>query len=238
MASYEEWPKHFLYMSAPKINALFEQISARDLKGLAKSVTVDLRVVKAEFDPGALSRETIYSRLKVVLKHLDHQGVIGTVDEPNSYLSSRLAMKFGINNRSLGQFSVTAADDGDPSTELAWFAGTTETTDLGLNGSLQNMIGLPSDHVALSNSMTSTALDSIYKHLGLTGTPGDPEFAANLAYLPLWAVESAVDRSLTSPYVPTQNVEFVAKRLIWGESRTSPGRRVGLATPLYVALVD
>jgi hypothetical protein len=54
--------------------------------------------------------------------------------------------------------------------------------------------------------------------------------------LQLRAVELATE--LTEARGATQMLEFVAKRLIWGEGQSSGRKMVMLGTPLYVAAGD
>ncbi|WP_416351752.1 DUF7019 family protein [Streptomyces rochei] len=47
-----------------------------------------------------------------------------------------------------------------------------------------------------------------------------------------------VERAVARLRWPAQNVEFVAKRLLHGESPDGTGTSVLLGTPLYAAVVD
>ena len=82
--AFRAWPKHFVYLSPPKIDSLFGQIASKDLRSIARSVTVDLKVLKAEFGPASPRPETVYSRLRVVLEYLDRHTMIGSIDEPGA----------------------------------------------------------------------------------------------------------------------------------------------------------
>jgi hypothetical protein len=229
---FDMWPKHFVYLSPPKINALFEQIPTRDLRGIAKKVTVDLKVLKAELGPAANRPDTIYSRLKVVLEHLERKSMIGSVDYPAQYFGvANMPMRWGPYQNLYG--SVV---DESP---LVWFAGETTTTSLGLGGSVNHIAGYGGDAPTHSHSATPILISALHNALDLPPPHFPDHFipteAEQSAESELWSVELANSESRGT----SQPLEFVAKRLLWGAAALKPSmEHVLLGTPLYVALAN
>jgi hypothetical protein len=131
--AFRDWPKHFVYLSPPKIDSLFGQIASKDLRSIARSVTVDLKVLKAEFGPATARPETVYSRLRVVLEYLDRQTMIGSIDEPGAYFAGRIPMRWGPYQRS--------SDPAGLPSGIVYFGGQTANTTIGLGGSVEHMFG-------------------------------------------------------------------------------------------------
>jgi hypothetical protein len=218
---FDVWPKNFVYLSPNKIDSLFEQIPQKDIKSIAKKVTVDLKLVKAEFGPSAQLGETIYSRLKVVIAYLERQGRIGSIDQPGDYFRELMPMRWGPFVRS----------------SVVWFACETDSTVVGLGGSKENIVGSVRDSVTFRSASVDVYLFEAIEHE--IEQLGEKPPAA---YLPLQhqadsllsAVEDISGRSQFR--VVGQNLEFVARRILWGESRKgTPHEHVLLGTPLYVA---
>lgn len=88
------WPKHFLYLSPAKIDSIYYQIDQATLRGLAKTLTLDLEIIKAEVSSAA-PPDTTYSLLKVVLGFLERECLVGSIDYPGAYFSGSLAVRWG-----------------------------------------------------------------------------------------------------------------------------------------------
>jgi hypothetical protein len=68
------------------------QIPDKALARIAATLTVDLKVVRAELREKEKER-TLYSELELVERYLDEEGVVGTVDEPRQYFRGELRMR-------------------------------------------------------------------------------------------------------------------------------------------------
>ncbi|GAA1890978.1 DUF7019 family protein [Actinomadura bangladeshensis] len=218
------WPKHFLYFSPEKVEALYAQITMRERRKLAGQLEVDLKLVKGSISFEA-APETFYSKLRLVLGHLDRENAVGSIQEPAQYVAGRLPMRWG----------TLGAVDG----AVVFFAGESGDRVLGLGGSSGNVVGEPSGMESRrSGSNAPAMLDALR-----SADPASPSDALAIRLLrgsesagsawELDALETAVD---VLPGV-VQEVEFVARRLLEGVSRDG-NRKVLLGTPLYVALAD
>ena len=224
--TFGKWPKHFLYISPTKIDALFGQIDQSLVKRIAKKLTIDLKVLKAELST-TVPDDTVYARLRVILTYLDQRSLIGSMDYPGSYLAGSLQMKWG---------PFVRWNETPDKAKLVYFGGATAETIIGLGGSREHVFGNVGGSVAHSHSATPEILRVLQKDLGMRlwheVVDGPDE---NLAL-------TAVEIASSEMEGPLQPVEFVAKRLLWGDAKGHYGfygrRRVLLATPLYVALDD
>jgi hypothetical protein len=217
------WPKHFLYFSPAKVEALFAQITMRERRRIAHRLELDLKLIKGEISY-TTTPENFYGKLRMVLDHLDSENAIGSVREPAQYLAGRLPMTWG---------TLGPVDSG-----VVFFSAELDDCSLGLGGSSSNVVGEYSDVVRRSGSNLPAMLDVLravdpnsrqdaltVRLLGANAGDGDA--------WELDAVKDAVD----AQYGVTQDVEFVARRLLEGVSRTGD-RKIVLGSPLYVALSD
>jgi hypothetical protein len=223
----EAWPKHFLYLSVEKIESLYAQLTTRERRKIAQQIEVNLQLVKGSIS-FEQTPESLYAKLRLVLAHLRREQAVGSVDVPVQYVAGALPMAWG---------TFGAAEAGVTADVVLFVAGN-EDFSLMLGGSLGNVVGERIEGARKSGSHAPSLLDALR-----TADHDSPEDL--LAVRMLRGHESqAVDWELdliekgvnTLPGV-TQQVEFVARRLIEGVSRDGE-RRILLASPLYVALVD
>jgi hypothetical protein len=224
----DNWPKHFLYLSPTKIDSIFYQIDQGSLRSIAKKLTIDLKVVKAEVSSAARP-DTIYSRLKVVLSYLERQSLIGSIDQPGSYFAGSLLMRWG---------PYIGWRETPEQSKLVYFGGATKETILGLGGSIEHVFGNIGSSVSDSHSSSPSMLRALLKDLGLRlhGEISE-EYREEDEDEALTAVEVAS----SGMEGPLQPVEFVAKRLLWGDAKSwwgLRGERTLLGSPIYAALDD
>jgi len=226
LETFGTWPKHLVYLSPLKINALFEQIQPRELVGIAKSLTIDVKMVKAEFGAPPPRPDSIYYRLRFVLKFLERRSNIGSIDQPGPYFGA---------TRALVRWGPYLDTYGEEESPLVWFAGETDETVVALGGSSTNLLGYSGDSPTHSHSMAPTLLTRLSKELSLPRpTASAPATGVDWE---LGAVELANQGSIGT----LQEVEFVARRLIYGETtlpQSAPRIHVLLGTPLYVAMSE
>jgi hypothetical protein len=107
--------KFYLYRSKSKIEMLYSQLPQSD-----KS-----KKIKWKFDVKAASRETetekgditLEIKLQAVVRQLEEEGQVGSIDDRRAYIRARLPMRWGLYN-----------DDGirDPVTGMMVYFGSTD----------------------------------------------------------------------------------------------------------------
>ncbi|GHJ47748.1 hypothetical protein Cs7R123_50900 [Catellatospora sp. TT07R-123] len=237
--------KHFIYISPPKVDALYYQVDTGALRRAAKALHIDLKVISVEIS--SVGRpDTTFSRLRVVLEALDRLEQLGTCDAPKSYFRSRMTMRYG----SLGGgVMLFAGEEGETRVRLGCSQG---------HFDLPSELGHPRDlNDALSNRQFGGVSAQVGSHL--LGIDAAVRRAGRKSYL-IPGLHRAIGRALES-YVAddfagadeayrlghfenvvfphgavSQPVEFVARRLQHGPSLS--GGTVLVGTPLYVALTN
>lgn len=202
--------RYYLYISESKVDMLLAQIDPGMSRQRSAETGVNLKVFSARRTSESPTGAARTERLQRVVRHLEDHGDLGSVDDPGQFFWGLLPMRWG-------PFRSQTSS-------LVYFGGTTENTVVGLGGSSHHVLGSPpiaADLPGLAGSMTPAMLDEI-SHGVLD--PAEDDDA-------LGAVREATLESRG----PTQNVEFVAKRLLHG---VVEGQAVLLGTPLYVAMVD
>lgn len=219
--------KYYLYLSTAKVDMLFAQLSnpAKTKKSfeLKASVAVGSASLRREIDEAPPGQ---YDKLAAILDEIESSGQLGTIDEPGTYFKGTLNMKWGL-----------FGDAGRPNEEppLVYFGGQTEDTIFGLGGSTRHVIGFE----GATSTSSRSATPYIVAHL-LDGL--EIEQAGWHAYS---GVQHALEGMTVATYKlhgPEQNLEFVARTLLEGKSRSAiftddKEMHCVLGTPLYVALL-
>jgi hypothetical protein len=120
--------RYYLYVSETKVEQLYAQIPTRLRNSIATKLTIDLKVVKAEFEEKQ-SRESLYSKLDIVLNYLDEEGRIGSADHPKLFFGEVMPLSWGFYGYSLVS-------------KVVYFGGHTRDTVVGLGGSFKHL-GVP-----------------------------------------------------------------------------------------------
>jgi hypothetical protein len=224
--------KHYVYVSDTKVDMYFAQIPSPVLARIATELTLDLKILGLGVSAALKkeqTQETRYSRLKVVVKYMEENmsADIGWVDDPRAFFTGTLPMYWGL---------FPTRDK----TKVVYFGGSTGQTLLGLGGSAYHVIGETGD--ATIGEPTSN-LPSLVAILG-----EELQLHPNLPSQENFFDE---DEALNAIKVMTrqmrgtaQNLEFLAKKLIYDPKSLAHGRirprqkHVLFGTPIYVALVD
>lgn len=221
------WPKHFLYISQEKVDALYAQLTMRERRKIAQQFEVDLKFVKGRVSVERMP-ESIYLKLRVVVEHLYRENSIGSIDGPAQYLAGSFPMSWGV---------LSGASD-DLSANVVFFGTRLATCSFGLGGSASNVFGEVPGGPRRSGSNAPALLDALR-----AADPNSPKdlLAARLLQgregrADGWDLDT-VEKSIDALPGVTQEVEFVARRLIAGVSQDGK-RTVVLGSPLYVSLVD
>jgi hypothetical protein len=227
--------KYYVYVSESKVEMLFSQIPRTFLSGLAAELKVNLGILtttlKQDADP-----ETKFARLTAVVRYLEQNESIGTVDEPEVYFRGHLSMAWG----PYGTYQTFTHRAGE--SPLMYFGAVTDKTIVGLGGSSRNMIGATGSSSAHSHSATAVMVARIYEGLELH-LPADYPDEWELPYFSQEdVVPRAVEVATTQMEGPKESVEFFARRLAFYPRHKLSDRRTNmnilLGTPLYVALAE
>jgi hypothetical protein len=216
--------KYYLYVSTAKVDMLLPQIDSGASRKRRTEVGVDLKMLTAKriSEPGADDR---LARLDIVVRHLLDHGDVGSVAEPGQFFWGMLPMRWG-------PFPAAAGSS------LVFFGGSAGGTTVGLGGSVHHVLGSVPDVAehGIVRSLMPPLLDALGASAGLEdeyvadAVDGDLDRADGVAL-------AKVHKAVASLRGPSQNVEFLAKRLLHGHDVTSGGT-VLLGSPIYVALVD
>ncbi|MDN3258626.1 SAVMC3_10250 family protein [Streptomyces sp. CSDS2] len=219
--------RFYLYISDVKVGMLLSQLDPSSAARRTTEVGVDLKVVNGRRSVETSPDTDPVSRLDRVLKRLEKDDAIGTVEEPGPFFCGRLPMRWG---------ALAHGDD----MSLVFFGGLTGHTVVGLGGSTRHVLGSSADAAGgppLARSLLPSLLDGLRldpRIAALFTTAGSGP-SAGPDGLALRAVREAAHRLGG----PAQTVEFVAKRLLHGPDPEAGGAAaVLLGSPLYVALVD
>ena len=221
------WPKHFLYLSPEKVESLYAQLTMRERRKIANQLEIDLKIVKGRVSFEQVP-DNVYRRLRVVLRHLDRENAVGSVDLPAQYVAGSLPMTWG----------TLETASGDLAASVVYFGTRLDKCSIGLGGSSSNVVGELADGARRSGSNAPALLDALR-----AADADSPEdllavrlLRGNHGQADGWELDM-IEKSIDTLPGVTQQVEFVARRLIEGVSRDGK-RKILLGSPLYVALVD
>lgn len=216
---------YYLYISDSKVDMMLQQIDPGSTKGHQTELSIGLKVFGARRTVVSAAGADRVARLERVLRHLSDTRSVGTLDAPERFFWGLMPMRWRVIPSEL-------------SGPLAFFGGTWEGMSVGLGGSSRHLLGADAAEGGLFPGSTTPAL--------LDGIAASSELEDELV---VDAVEDELDgdlgaletvrKAVAAVPGPTQNVEFVAKRLLHGDvGDPDAAQPVLLGTPVYVALVD
>lgn len=198
----------YLYISDAKVDKLLLNMPSV-LKGrYAMEFKVDLKVFGITVKPAAQAPDDLErrkQRLDAALKYIHEGKLVGTIDNPAPYIEDTLPMNYTPYTRGESSLSST----------FVYFGGSTQKTIVGLGGSVKHLLG----HSTVSSPAQSVPAFLMHH---LTGT--NPPLEELLA--------SVVEATGQMESLIKHPMRFMAKQVA---SSTHEGRRVLLASPLYVA---
>lgn len=222
--------KFYLYISDAKVDMLLPQVPHELKKKVAFEFKLDLKLISASRRSETEGTDDRIARLEAVVSFIRETCDVGSVETPREYVEDTLPMKWG---------PYGWRND----SPVVYFGAATETTVVGLGGSMKHVMGSTGPASADSQSFTPILLSflerqfesELEKHRTESGGAEGTKLDKDEAEMSLGAV------ALASIYMrgPKQNLNFLAKRLLFGRSEPhAQGRSVLLATPLYVALAE
>ena len=177
------------------------------------------------------SPNTMYKKLQSVLDYIYANESVGTVDSPNKFFAGKMAMRWGPGS---GQNDPTQIWQ-----HIAFFGGETPNhTIVALGGSKQHLMGASETTEQNLNGMIVNSTTVQYVMSNFLSEELKPSNFETLLEEPRppykedWLID-ALASTVSEMSGPPQQVEFVAKRLLEGQSGT---KHVLLGTPLYIAL--
>lgn len=223
--------KYYVYISDAKIDMLLPQIPHEVKQRLATEFKFDLKLLSVARRSETESEDNRITRLEAVVAFIREYGNIGPVDQPDHYVEGTMEMRWGPYGDKVGEQSP-----------LVYFGGVTDQTIVGLGGSMKHVIGGGGTTHAHSYSATPFLLARIERELSLeervklSSDDAPADESGGQVDAGGWSLP-AVEMASTEMEGPKQLFEFVAKRLLYGRGY-SKKKKVLLATPLYVAMVE
>jgi hypothetical protein len=231
--------KYYVYVSDSKVDMLMSQIPHDTRKKISTELKVDLKVLGASRKAETEAEDNRFTRLHAVVSFIREYGNVGTVDEPDEYIADTLALRWGPYVDGLEK----------DKTSVVYFGGSTSQTIVGLGGSSKHVIGNEGQSYATSASVTPILMFYLDRQLGLGLTEQESSESTQAAFERLhlrrvltqseredWSLR-AVETASQYMTGPEQRLEFLAKRLLYGEVYAT-SKKVLLATPLYVAMAE
>jgi hypothetical protein len=235
--------KYYVYISDTKVDMLYSQIPKKIRDKIAVELGINLGMfsvtVKGKENQEKTPLETRIEKLELVVRYIEDNMDVGTVEQPQAYFKGLLPMRWG-------PCSETP--------DLVFFGCETEQTFLGLGGWLGHIIGNQSGESStkLASSATPFIISILTelelstkqpKKLNVLLEPWQAQFTGNSAKDNA-KVLAMTRRAAKLMEGREENLEFFAKRLAEGTidaqglERAGESDHVVLGTPLYVAMVD
>ncbi|MFE9695137.1 DUF7019 family protein [Micromonospora sp. NPDC005806] len=219
--------RYYLYISDSKVDMLLQQIDPALTRRRNTEIKVDLKIFGASRGAELPGADRV-ARLERVVRCLQDHGDLGSVDEPGQFFWGLLPLRWGPVKGDLA---------------LIYFGGCSERTWVGLGGSRAHVVGaVPGTESgpALTGSHMPSMLAGLAGPRGIRTLLDDADPGYEQAEV---AALSTVRQATARLRGPAQNLEFVAKRLLYGpspdpEQDPHPNMSVLLGSPLYVALAD
>jgi hypothetical protein len=207
--------KNYVYISDTKVNMFYDQIASSDVEKTGAEYGIDVKILKWAGKRETEKVITQMKKLERVVEFIKKSKKIGTLDEPSTYFTGMLNMRWG------------SLHD-----EMALFVGETSRTAVILGGSVRHIQGESSRGGAATSMLPAiftvfkkhTDAELVHTHeypdLSSTSPENDLQYAWNVA---------------AHFHAPAQKLEFLARNYLLGRVGE---KNVLLGTPFYVALAD
>jgi hypothetical protein len=217
---------YYLYISDAKVDMLLPQVPGALKQKVAAKLGFDLKVLAGEIATERNTLDTQIARLQTVESFIRETETLGTPASAESWIAG----EEWASTAHIGDGAILFVIE-DPKWMLALggsshhLIGGTRAADVGIPFSFLDRLIRQLKHVA--EQRPELAIKLTDRDLAHYMAPGvGQEFGAWISVIQ-WVADHSSG--------PPQRIEFLAKRLV---SQTSFGRRVTLATPLYVALTS
>lgn len=192
----------------------YDQIASSDVEKTGAEYGLDVKILKWVGKRETEKVVTQMKKLERVVEFINRSKKIGTVDEPSTYFSGTLDMRWG------SFFG-----------EMAMFVAETSRTGVMLGGSVGHIVGeSPSGHAAVT--LLPAIFTVLKKHADAEDAHSherpDPSTMLERDLQDAWNVAAHFR-------APSQKLEFLARNYLFGRVGH---KNVLLGTPFYVALAD
>jgi serine/threonine protein kinase len=231
--------KYYVYVSRTKVEMLYGQIPSVQRNNIAHRLNVDLSRLAGQVLLEGSIDDALLAKTNLVVGFLEEQGLVGTINQPRPFFKGQLALRWG-------PYVIPSGANAGGSTGLVYFGGETESTIIGLGGSLHHVIGRVGGAASHSHSATPVLVNVLSRELGISaGEMPEPPPPESLGPVDRnWRALKAVELASTQMEGPVENIEFVARLLLSGTEiqgyhrSARPPRQVLLGSPIYAALAD
>jgi hypothetical protein len=206
-------PKYYVYISDTKIDMIYSQIPQRKLEEISGELKIDLKLFSATVKKSS-GTQNRYTKVDIVSHYLLKHAKVGSINEPQTYFTGTIPMRWGL----LGD-------------NLAYFAGSQANTILGLGGSIFHVVGEKRElEIPIEGYWSASSAMAIINQLNKITLEED---ITGVSDFNLHLIEGAT-KELKGPL---QKYEFLARSLIqrFDESRQL---HLLLGSPIYIALLD
>jgi hypothetical protein len=224
--------RYYVYVSDAKLDLLLGQIPPKRLSRLAAEFKIDLKLVSMTVQTAAPPEATRYQRLAVVERAIERDEDVSGLEEPSIWFRGELGLRSMI--------------FGGGSTGLLLFTGAWQGTVIALIGSAHHLVGSGVAPEAVPIGYSGSMLPTLFTLLERDQAEWDDRHQVQEANPPLTRRERPSDQDSLRQVIgcadqitgPSQECEFLARRLLVGTTQDPNGRpvRVLIGTPLYVAL--
>lgn len=213
---------------------LYPQIPRNVLDKIAGELKINLGFLNLTLKDNQGNEKTRYDKLQLISRYIEKQCNVGTVDSPKEYFKGVLPMRWG----PYGDMMVNENE------HLVYFVGMTNSeTILGLGGSMHHIIGEErGESRPHSHSATFAIISKLSKELDIQ--VDDRTELKTMHFNDSELSLRAVMLATTQMDGPIQNFEFLAKKLLEGETENFNATGsytktyVVLGTPIYVAFAE
>lgn len=211
--------KYYIYISDTKLDMLYPQIPRKILERISVDLSINLGMINVNLK-NKDNEKSRFDKLRIVTEYIKNNESVGSIDAPLDYFEGELPMRWG--PLSHEERSV-------------YFGGKTDSTWIGLAGSISHVVGSNTGNKEGFASMTAQSMlfnIEIALRDDATRFPEYMQHSLQTSYIIYWATSNISG--------PEQKLEFLAKRLHFGDVEDQRGtrRNVLLGTPLYVSLAE
>ena len=220
--------RYYVYISDAKVDMLLPQVPGALQKKVAAKLGFDIHILKGEIATERATLETRVARLSAVENHINSTQQVGTLDDPQPWISGEAAAKI-----------VRLQEN----TNVVFFIIETSHTIIAMGGSSKHLTSeVESEGIESGYSFTPTLLREFEREI--VDRPNFLAFPSNFKVLSERIQPGGMTQWTQLVYDAArqiggvdivQSISFLAKRLL---EEDYLGKRVILGTPLYVSLAE